>query len=360
MKRSIFQTIRRGIIRLFRNFIMIPFDRNNKTKWANIQGKFAGQRAFILGNGPSLNHTPLYLLKGEHVMCFNRFGLIGERLNFSPDMYMIVDDIVALDNKEDVKDNIKRSKYVFLPNINFGTGVTNFKRIFGEISNVYWLNVFVKRFSRKRLDKVMGKKEPWVLIGRTVATSGLEILMKLGFSEIYILGVDMNYVIHKDVENLDKDTHIRSKADDDPNHFDPRYFGKGKEYHQPVQETMDIMMGALNDISEFAKDNGYSIYNATVGGMVECFPRVDIYDVLKDKDQDYMFDSLLMYKTGLRLSSIDMNTTITFDNFLGDIDVCVINESEIELFIKKYINNYLPLGPYSGKYLLIKRDHVIK
>lgn len=358
MQRSIFQTLRRRAIRFYRNFIMIPFDHINKMKWSNLEGKFVGQRAFILGNGPSLNHTPLYLLKDEHVMCFNRFGLIGERLNFSPDMYMIVDDVVALDNKDDVKDQITKSKYVFLPNINFGTGVTNFKKIFGEISNVCWLNVFVKRFSRKRLDKVMRRKGPWVLIGRTVATSGLEILMKLGFSEIYILGVDMNYVIHKDVEKLDKDTHIKSKADDDPNHFDPRYFGKGKEYHQPVQETMDIMMGALKDISDYAKENGYHIYNATVGGMVECFTRVDIYNVLKDKDQEKMFDSLLTSKTGMRLSSVDMELTTSFEDFNGDKDVSVVNESEIELYIKKYINDYLPLGPYNGKYLLIKRNKV--
>ena len=263
-------------------------------------------------------------------------------------------------NKEqipvDVKNQIKKSKYVFLPNINFGTGVTNFKKVFGEISNVCWLNVFVKRFSRKRLDKVMRTKGPWVLIGRTVATSGLEILMKLGFSEIYILGVDMNYVIHKDVEKLDKDTHIKSKADDDPNHFDPRYFGKGKEYHQPVQETMDIMMGALKDISEFAKEKGYHIYNATVGGMVECFPRVNIYELLKDKDQEKMFDSLLTSKTGMRLSSIDMDNLVSYENFKGDENICVIEESEIELFIKNFINDYLPLGPYQGKYLLICRN----
>lgn len=359
MKRSIFQTIKRRTIRLYRNFIMIPFDAKNKEKWNSIQGKFCGQRVFMLGNGPSLNHTPLWLLKDEHVMCFNRFGLIGERLNFSPDMYMIVDDLVAIDNVDDVKKQIEKSKYVFLPNINFGTGVTNFKKLFGEVANIIWMNVYVKRFSKGRLDKVMKRSGPWVIIGRTVATSGLEILMKMGFSEIYILGVDMNYVIHKNVEAIDKDTHIKSKANDDPNHFDPRYFGKGKQYHQPVQETMDIMMGALKDISNYAKEKGYHIYNATMGGMVECYPRINIYDLMKEKDHYKMFDELLMSKTGFHLEDVFFERETPYKEFMKEEkDIYVVKESEIELFIKEYINDFLPLGPYQGKFLLIKRTFI--
>lgn len=357
MRRSVPELIIRVFYRLYRNLILIPFDFKNKRKFQKLSNAYKGKRAFIIGNGPSLNHTPLYLLKDEHVLCFNRFNLIGERLNFTPDMYMIVDDIVAKDNVDEVKEQIKRSKVTFLPNINFGTGVTNFKKLFKGCDNIVWMNILVKRFSSKRLNTVMKRSFPWVVIGRTVATSGLEILMKMGFSEIYILGVDMNYIIHKTVKKIDNDTHIESTKNDDPNHFDPRYFGKGKQYHQPIAETMDIMMRALADISCYAKNNGYKIYNATVGGKVECFERVNIYDVFKSKNQEEMFNQLILDKTGLCINDINFNKIITDVNQISnDEHYFVIDENQIETVIKLYINEYLPLGPYKGKYLIINRN----
>ena len=359
MKRNFSELVERIFYRLYRNLFIIPFDRKNRVRSQNIKGAYKGKRAFIIGNGPSLNHTPLYLLKDEHVLCFNRFNLIGERLNFTPDMYMIVDDIVAKDSVKEVKEQIRKSKLTFLPNINFGTGVTDFKKLFRGYDNIIWMNVLVKRFSAKRLDIVMKRSFPWVVIGRTVATSGLEILMKMGFSEIYILGVDMNYVIHKTVKELDSDTAIESTQDDDPNHFDPRYFGKGKKYHQPVAETMDIMMRALADISHYAQNNGYKIYNATVGGKVECFERINIYEVLKDKNIESMFKQLIFDKTSLNISDIDLEDTITdLTKITKKESYFVIDETQIEAVIKLCIDEYLPLGPYKGKYLIVNRNIV--
>lgn len=361
MKRTLSELIIRAFYRLYRNLILIPFDFSNNKRCKKNSNAYNGKRVFMIGNGPSLNHTPLWLLKDEHILCFNRFNLIGERLNFTPDMYMIVDDIVAKDSVDEVKEQINKSKITFLPNINFGTGVTNFKKIFGDNDKIIWMNVLVKRFSILRLNNVMKRSFPWVVIGRTVATSGLQILMKMGFSEIYILGVDMNYVIHKTVEKLDNDTHIVSKQDDDPNHFDPRYFGKGKQYHQPVQETMDIMMGALSDISKYAKENGYTIYNSTVGGMVECYERKDIYEVLKDKNQEQIFAQLIQDKAGLIFGDIDLFKVVEYTNNITELsEYIVVNESDIEKFIKEYINDYLPLGPYENKYILINRRKLKK
>ena len=68
-----------------------------RVRWRTIRDLYKGQRAFIVGNGPSLNRTPLHLLKDEFTLCFNRFDLMFERLAWRPTMYMCIDDRVAED-----------------------------------------------------------------------------------------------------------------------------------------------------------------------------------------------------------------------------------------------------------------------
>ncbi len=48
----------------------------------------------------------------------------------------------------------------------------------------------------------------------------------MGFSEVYMIGFDHNYIIPKDAEITNNDVSILSTSDD-PNRFHPDYFGKG-------------------------------------------------------------------------------------------------------------------------------------
>src|SRR6478672_786737 len=72
-------------------------DKENFKKWQLLKNKYRGERIFIIGNGPSLNKTPLYLLQDEYTMCFNRINLMYERVNWKPDFYVVVDDLVIKD-----------------------------------------------------------------------------------------------------------------------------------------------------------------------------------------------------------------------------------------------------------------------
>jgi hypothetical protein len=81
--------------------------------------------------------------------------------------------------------------------------------------------------------------------------------------------MDHDYVIPKDF--ITEGETITSTGDD-PNHFHPDYFGKGKKWHDPhldrVERTYNyfkIVFDAKNRI----------IKNATVGGKLEVFERID-------------------------------------------------------------------------------------
>ena len=66
---------------------------------------------------------------------------------------------------------------------------------------------------------------------------------------------------------------------DDPNHFNKEYFGKGKRWHDPMLDRMEL---AYNKAKTSFEDDGRSIINATVGGKLEIFDRVK-YESLFDK-----------------------------------------------------------------------------
>ena len=63
----------------------------------------------------------------------------------------------------------------------------------------------------------------------TVTYLNMQLAYFMGFKNIYLIGVDFDYVLPKDV--IKKES--MESHGDDPNHFDPRYFGKGIESNDP-------------------------------------------------------------------------------------------------------------------------------
>ena len=92
-----------------------------------------------------------------------------------------------------------------------------------------------------------------------------------------LIGVDASYAVPDDAKisgnHRVKEIDMES---DDPNHFHPDYFGKGKRWHEP---NVDVMLKAYDEAERETRKKGVSIINATKGGKLEVFPRVN-YDTL--------------------------------------------------------------------------------
>ena len=93
----------------------------------------------------------------------------------------------------------------------------------------------------------------------------------MGFSEIYLIGFDHNYKIPDDAKKNNRSNEILSQSDDH-NHFHPDYFGKGYRWHDP---QVDRMEKAYRKAKEAFEMDGRVIFNATIGGKLEVFKRVD-------------------------------------------------------------------------------------
>ena len=79
----------------------------------------------------------------------------------------------------------------------------------------------------------------------TVLVTAIQQAFFLGFRDIVLIGVDAEYTIPPTVRQSGPDQfrtgvklHLESTADDEPNHFDPTYFGAGATWHDPNVDDM--------------------------------------------------------------------------------------------------------------------------
>ena len=86
----------------------------------------------------------------------------------------------------------------------------------------------------------------------------MQIAIYMGFKEIYLLGCDNSYSDDKNKQHF-----VES------GHYDPTYKTAG-----------DRMVVAYMEAKKYADSKNVKIYNATRGGMLEVFPRVDLDEVL--------------------------------------------------------------------------------
>lgn len=348
---NLLSIIQKGIGRfkslIYRKIFSTSFDEK---EWKSIKNKYFGKKVFLVGNGPSLNKTPLYLLKNEYTMCFNRFYLFLERLNWAPNFYSTTDNLVLNDLLNELDQIVPLTEYSFFPGVHFRGD-----KFIGKIN---YENVL---FTKQLFGRGVSHALPNIYPGGTTIYEGLQILKFLGFSEIYLIGVDMSYSIHQTAKKKQKKgIDIQSQNDDDPNHFDPRYFGKNRQYHQPEKFVVDNI---LDDMEYISKNLGEcKVYNIGFDSKLKSFPKKDFHDVL-------VFTKIEKYE--LFEQCIKSNSIYTGLNELKSHSICydlIIEEGKnyivdfqdaLEL-IKKNIFTHIPFGPFEDKYYFVSRNYQIK
>ena len=87
--------------------------------------------------------------------------------------------------------------------------------------------------------------------------------------------MDFSYTIPDDV---DRDGSLIISRSDDPNHFDPRYFGAGKSWKDPM---LDRVLVNYELAGEVYRATGREIINATEGGKLDLFPRLSLREAIQ-------------------------------------------------------------------------------
>ncbi len=88
---------------------------------------------------------------------------------------------------------------------------------------------------------------------------GMQLAAYMGFSEIYLLGVDHSWNGH---------------PTDEGNHFITGYYNQ-KENFAGIPLMLDDINLAYMKAEQYSRQHGFRIYNATRGGKLEIFERVN-------------------------------------------------------------------------------------
>jgi hypothetical protein len=264
---------------------------------------------------------------------------------------MCVDDRVAENTASQINEIIPLVKFAFFPDIHpYGL---NFRQFIEDAHNVFWLSL--KSVSSPGSYETL----PTCTTIGTVADLGLQVLAFLGFSPIYLVGVDLDYKKHKTVIKHDRGNWTATK-DDDPSHFDPRYFGAGAAYHEP--SPYNVLMSGFQSARELLDKKGIRVLNAGVGGSLEVFPRVD-FRSLFNFEEDIELEMLLsavdpeLQQDALQALRGDKVIAVR-DDWDEKSPFQVTTLQLAEQLIPKVIFTHIPYGPFGNRYLFIRRHNV--
>ncbi len=224
------------------------------------KGQHKGERCFIIGTGPSLTVEDLEKLKGEITFGSNRIFEIFPKTTWRP-TYYVNQDFKLIDKfQEEIK--TVQCRHVFLPLEAMAT--------FGRRDDFSYFVLRHKDFYpgdadfSTRLNRFLGQ-------GFTVTYGAMQLAHYMGFSEVYLLGIDHNYSISLNEKG------VPVIKDDVKDYFEgSKATNKGMNLPRIVESTMAYMTAR-----KFADAHpGFTIYNATRGGKLEAYERVDLDAVL--------------------------------------------------------------------------------
>lgn len=228
----------------------------NEARIRSWRNRYAGKRAFLIGNGPSLNKLDLSPLANEITFGVNAIYLNKDTMGFLPTHYIVEDVFVAEDRAQEIIELQGPTKW-------FG----NYLDYCLGNADANWLNVLVDYRNYPGFPHFGEDASRLVWVGGTVSYIGMQLAYFMGVQNLYLLGFDHSYEIPE--STVVEGNEILS-TESDPNHFHDDYFGKGFRWHKPQVERMEL---SYERAKAYYNHAGREIINATAGGKLEVFPR---------------------------------------------------------------------------------------
>lgn len=249
-----------------RNYVLFPigfffrkqgFLTKDDKKLFALKNKHKGERVFIIATGPSLRIEDVEMLKDEHTIGVNSIFRIFDKIDWRPDYYCSLDCQVM---EQYMKDGVLNLETVakekcFMNSI--------LKNLCHSSKSVFIRGCYLNHYYH--YGSLTFKYSPNLECGMydfySVTHSAIMLAIYMGFKDIYLLGVDNNYVGSK--------THFIESDTDEKHNYD---------FAVLTQNSMDA---GYKEILKIANEAGVKVFNATRGGRLEVFPRVELENVMK-------------------------------------------------------------------------------
>ncbi|MHB8066037.1 MAG: 6-hydroxymethylpterin diphosphokinase MptE-like protein, partial [Ruminiclostridium sp.] len=214
------------------------------------KGIHEGQRCFIIGNGPSLKMTDLDILYENKEICFgsNRIYLAFNETNWRPNYYLSQDYRIIEQSLEEILELEIDDMFI------------------SDYYSEFWNEKYSHKFNKFHLiNNTYAPNKPnfsndlaiCAYEGYSITYTMLQFAAYMGFSKIYLLGVDFTC-----------SNNIYGRE----NHFCDNYFTGNERLNEFAFTEVSL---AYKKAELYSRKNGFRIYNATRGGKLDEFERVN-------------------------------------------------------------------------------------
>ncbi|MCR9129317.1 MAG: hypothetical protein NXI12_07330 [Alphaproteobacteria bacterium] len=224
-----------------------------------LKGAFKGERCFVIGNGPSLNHQNLKQLKNEFTIGANYIYMNEEKMGFTPTLISFANYLVIqqrLDEILGLKDSLRVLPYYLFDD-------------FGAPDETVIINM------QHQTPEFSLDASCYASTQSTVTYVNLQLAYYLGFDQVCLIGVDNRYI----QPERGKEGTVLTQEEDDPNHFTPAYF-KGLKWQKGDEEKMESLYARARIAFE---DRGSKVIDCTYNGALTIFDKGDLDTVVRQK-----------------------------------------------------------------------------
>lgn len=245
----------RDILRPVFRLITKPHIRNlcksTEHDFVSYKDKYAGRRCFVVANGPSLKVEDLNKLHdyGEITFGMNRIYMMFDRTIWRPTYYIVQDPTIIRSCIEEIRGLTKITKVFFK-----SPGEHRY-----DVEGAINFDLDYTRVNKYLTPDFYNGDKCTFADGRSVAHTAVQLAVYMGFKEINLLGADCNYSIDN--------KSINSNSYPDERMYDPKKIG--------LPPDIEYMFRMYTSSKEYATRHGIRIQNATRGGKLEIFDRVD-------------------------------------------------------------------------------------
>ncbi|PLX70669.1 MAG: hypothetical protein C0602_03930 [Denitrovibrio sp.] len=234
--------------------------KKNMQRLVSYKNKHKGERCFIIGNGPSLQMDDLDKIAGELCFASNKIYLAFESTIWRP-TYLCVEDLLVSKQNSDILNEISIPKFLEKETL---------KYLDGSEASIYEFkhDSDNKNFSR---DITHG-----MVLGYSIVCSQIQMAYYMGFSEIYLLGVDFSFTFSPDEKGTIFNNIKYYEHDNNNNHFSENYREKGEIWTHP---NLDAQYEFYDYVQNNVVSDSFKIYNASRKTKLDVFPLVD-FDIL--------------------------------------------------------------------------------
>lgn len=256
---------------LRRQYLMMSYSKSADSKHIQtLKNTHLGERCFVIGNGPSLCPEDLERIKDEESFASNGIFHIFEKTQWRPSYYLSTDNDFIAANIKSIKQNGAYPKFINYKSSIYGRTDKN------NITYLYLAGKFHIDPCAPQVKKLSDDISKYASCVHTVTVTAIELAVYMGFKKIYLLGVDNNYA-----KKIGPDGHIYNDPSVKADYFAGMKDANGKENSSVSVQSVDAMNYSYELAKDFAEEHGIKIYNATRGGMLEAFERVDFDELMK-------------------------------------------------------------------------------